>query len=147
MTDIIYARGVTIQTVAPATYGAQANVQEWTFNAQTIEMLRGDMGLAYSFSQVTAGLTAPGFQIDMGYGAAPDDAGITVQFDGDRSSVMTGADGKAITSVSMKKNGTIKVSLLKNSPANALLTALHAITISSPETVAAQGTIVVRLNA
>ena len=145
MTDITLAVGCSIQKQAPLKYGKEDDIVEWMLNSQRITILRGEYGLSYSFTNVTATLIAPGFVIQLGNGAAPSDEGIEVEFEGDHSKVRTGADGKGITAAYAARNGSIRVRLLKNSPANKMLDLLFAAQTVSPTLVVGLGVLTIAM--
>ncbi len=77
---------------------------------------------AYSFQQVTATLVGlPTFNINLGYGAAVADEGITTAMADDKNTMLTGADGEGMHSLHAGKAGQITVRLLKTSPTNQAL--------------------------
>lgn len=80
---------------------------------------------AYSFLNVQATLLGPGGTINLGYGAAVADEGITVNRAGDKNAMTIGADGEGMNTLRADKSGTVAVRLLKTSPANAQLMALY----------------------
>lgn len=82
------------------------------------------MANTYSFMDVTATLVGAGAVIDLGYGAAVADEGITISMAGDKNAMVIGADGEGMHSLRADKSGTVTVRLLKTSPANAKLQAL-----------------------
>lgn len=79
----------------------------------------------YSFLNVQATIAGPGGTINLGYGAAVADEGITVQRAGDKNVMLIGADGEGMNTLRADKSGSITVRLLKTSPANAQLMALY----------------------
>lgn len=79
----------------------------------------------YSFMNVNASLVGPGAVLNLGYGAAVADEGISVQRAGDKNAMTIGADGEGMNSLRADKSGTITVRLLKTSPLNAQLMALY----------------------
>lgn len=87
---------------------------------------------AYSFRDVQATLVGPTGFIQLGYGAAVADEGISIDMAGDKNTMMVGADGNGMHSLHADKSGTITVRLLKTSPQNAKLQAMYdAQTINS----------------
>jgi len=139
MTDIAIAKGCTIQKYPDLNYAKESDPVEWVLNSQQIYIFRGELGLAYSFVNVSATLIAPGFIIQLGSGAAPTEGGITLAYAGDHSNVVVGADGNAITSLFAGKAGAATIRLLKNSPANKMLNLLFAAQKAAPQSVGAQG--------
>jgi len=85
----------------------------------------------YSFLDVQATLSGPGGSINLGNGAAAADEGITVEFDEDRDTMTTGADGTPMHSLHASKAGKMTVRLLKTSPVNAQLSQMAAVQFSS----------------
>ena len=83
------------------------------------------MSGTYSFLNVTASLTGPGGEIDLGYGAAIAEEGITIAMAGDANTMTIGADGEGMHSLHADKSGTITVRLLKTSPTRAKLQTLY----------------------
>ncbi|QOV70427.1 phage protein [Citrobacter sp. BDA59-3] len=86
----------------------------------------------YSFMDVTATLAGPTGEIDLGYGSANGESGITITFADAKNTMTIGADGEVMHSLHAGKNGTITVSLLKTSPVNKKLSlAYNAQSMSS----------------
>jgi len=81
---------------------------------------------SYSFMDVTATLAGVGAIIDLGYGSAVAEEGITVAMSGSRNTMTIGADGEGMHSRHANKSGTVTISLLKTSPANAKLLSLYS---------------------
>lgn len=79
----------------------------------------------YSFQDVVASLVGPGGEIDLGYGAAVAEEGITISFNQDRNVQRIGADGEGMNTLRANKSGTVTVRLLKTSPVNQQLTNLY----------------------
>jgi hypothetical protein len=79
----------------------------------------------YSFLDVGAALDGPGGNINLGQGAGVSDEGITVERVEDRNTMTTGADGSIMHSLHASSAGTARIRLLKTSPTNALLMAMH----------------------
>lgn len=79
----------------------------------------------YSFKDVKASISGPGGSFPLGDGAGNSDEGITVAMSAEKTTTTTGADGSIMHSLHASKLGTMKVSLLKTSPTNALLNALY----------------------
>lgn len=76
------------------------------------------MGSTYSFMDVTASLSGPTGEIDLGYGSASSEEGITVAMGGPKNTMTIGADGEVMHSLHADKSGTVTVNLLKTSPTN-----------------------------
>lgn len=86
----------------------------------------------YSFLDVQATLVGPTGVVQLGYGAAVADEGITIEAAGDKNTMIIGADGEGMHSLHADKSGTVTVRLLKTSPTNAKLMAMYdAQTLSS----------------
>ena len=79
----------------------------------------------YSFMDVSATLVGLGAVIDLGYGSANAEEGITVAAAGDKNTMTMGADGEYMHSLHADKSGQITVRFLKTSPVNAKLMALY----------------------
>lgn len=76
------------------------------------------MGSTYSFMDVSASMTGPTGVIDLGYGSANSDEGITVAMTEAKNTMTIGADGEGMHSLHAGKSGTITINLLKTSPVN-----------------------------
>lgn len=72
----------------------------------------------YSFMDVSASLTGVTGNIDLGYGSANSEEGITVTMTENKNTMTVGADGEVMHSLHAGKSGTISVRLLKTSPKN-----------------------------
>lgn len=72
----------------------------------------------YSFIDVSASMTGPTGVIDLGYGAANSEEGITVAMAEAKNTMTVGADGEVMHSLHAGKAGTVTVTLLKTSPVN-----------------------------
>lgn len=72
----------------------------------------------YSFIDVSASMTGPTGVIDLGYGSANSEEGITVTMTENKNTMTVGADGEVMHSLHAGKSGTITVTLLKTSPVN-----------------------------
>lgn len=88
----------------------------------------------YSFMDVSATLVGPTGSIDLGYGSATSDEGISVTMSGAKNTMTTGADGEVMHSLHADKSGTITVSLLKTSPTNKKLNLAYNIQSQSSAT-------------
>lgn len=80
----------------------------------------------YSFQDVQATLVGPTGVINLGYGAAIAEEGISIDMAGDKNTMMIGADGEGMHSLHADKSGTVTVRCLKTSPTNAKLQAFYA---------------------
>jgi Protein of unknown function (DUF3277) len=86
----------------------------------------------YSFQDVQATLVGPTGIVNLGYGSAVADEGISIDMAGDKNTMLIGADGEGMHSLHADKSGTITVRLLQTSPTNAKLQAMYdAQTLSS----------------
>lgn len=81
------------------------------------------MSKTYSFLDTHCAITGPGGAFSITNGAAKE--GITFAMREDKNKLDIGADGSGIHSLRADNSGTITVRLLKNSPTNALLSAMY----------------------
>lgn len=72
----------------------------------------------YSFMDITASMVGPTGAIDLGYGSANSDEGITVTMTEAKNTMTIGADGEVMHSLHAGKSGTVTINLLKTSPVN-----------------------------
>lgn len=79
----------------------------------------------YSFIDVSASLSGATGIVDLGYGSANADEGITVTMTEAKNTMTTGADGEVMHSLHAGKSGTITVVLLKTSPVNKKLSLMY----------------------
>jgi len=79
----------------------------------------------YSFLNVQATLVGPTGTVNLGYGAALAEEGITVEMAGDKNTMVIGADGEGMHSLHADKSGTVTVRLLQTSPTNAKLQVMY----------------------
>ncbi|MGK8935299.1 DUF3277 family protein [Pluralibacter gergoviae] len=79
----------------------------------------------YSFLDVTASLTGPTGSIDLGYGSANSEEGITTAMTEAKNTMTVGADGEVMHSLHAGKSGTITVTLLKTSQVNKKLSLMY----------------------
>lgn len=79
----------------------------------------------YSFLDVTASLAGATGVVDLGFGAAVSDEGITVSLNNPRNNMVVGADGEVMHSLRADKSGTVSVRLLYTSNTNAILQAMY----------------------
>ena len=70
----------------------------------------------YSFMDVAATIIGPGGSVDLGYGAATAEEGISIAYTEDKNLMTVGADGKVMHTLRCGNSGTVTVSLLKTSP-------------------------------
>lgn len=97
----------------------------------------------YSFQDVQATLVSPTGVVDLGYGNAVAEEGISIEMAGDKNTMIVGADGEGMHSLHADKSGVITVRLLKTSNTNAKLHAIYdAQTLTS--TLHGVNTIVIR---
>lgn len=87
--------------------------------------------VTYSFLDVNAGIVGPGAAFSLGNGAAVAEEGITITATEDINKMDIGADGSGMHSLHADKSGQVTVRLLKNSPTNALLSAMFAFQTAS----------------
>ncbi|UGA37954.1 DUF3277 family protein [Chromobacterium haemolyticum] len=80
---------------------------------------------AYSFMDVSATFVGPGAVIDLGYGSASAEEGITITGGNDKNTMTIGADGTPMHSLHADSSGQITVRLLKTSPVNQKLMAAY----------------------
>lgn len=92
------------------------------------------MGTAYSFIDVSASITGPTGSIDLGYGSATSEEGISVAMAGAKNTMTVGADGEVMQSLHADKSGTVTVTLLKTSPTNKKLSLAYNIQSQSSAT-------------
>lgn len=83
------------------------------------------MSGTYSFIDVSASLTGPTGSIDLGYGSANSEEGITITMTEAKNTMTVGADGEVMHSLHAGKSGTITVTLLKTSPVNKKLSLMY----------------------
>jgi len=79
----------------------------------------------YSFKDVQATILGPTGFVNIGYGSASSDEGITIEMAGDKNTMLIGADGEGMHSLHADKSGTVTVHLLQTSPTNAKLQAMY----------------------
>lgn len=98
----------------------------------------------YSFLSVQATFVGPpGFNFNMGFGAAIADEGIEIKMKEDKNTLTTGADANYMHSLHASKAGEVTVKTLKTSPLNAKLMAAYAAQTNSPS-LHGQNVIVIR---
>lgn len=98
----------------------------------------------YSFMDVTASLAGPTGEIDLGYGSAVAEEGISIEPAGDTNTMTIAADGEGMHSLHADKSGTITLRYLKTSPNNARLQAMYDAQRASP-TLWGKNVIIVRM--
>ncbi|WP_269914798.1 phage structural protein [Acinetobacter sp. HY1485] len=79
----------------------------------------------WSFMDTHATLASDDGTIDLGYGAAVAEEGITVAMLDNKNTMTIGADGEGMHALHASKAGTVTVRLLKTSPTNAKLMNLY----------------------
>lgn len=79
----------------------------------------------YSFMDVSASISGPTGIVDLGYGSANADEGITITMGEAKNTMTVGADGEVMHSLHAGKSGTISVVLLKTSPVNKKLSLMY----------------------
>lgn len=75
----------------------------------------------YSFLNVTASIVGPGLTAQIGSNSGAAKEGLSTEWDEDKTTITTGADGSIMTSLRASMTGQIVVRLLKTSPINAVL--------------------------
>lgn len=78
----------------------------------------------YSFQDVSATIAGVGGVVDFGFNNAVASDGITIQLNGDRDVLTTGADGAYMHSLRCERSGVVTVRLMNTSPQNAALQAM-----------------------
>lgn len=78
---------------------------------------------SYSFLDTNISFVSPTGAFPIGLGA--EDGGITVTMNNDKDTMQVGADGSYMHSLHADRSGVVTVTLLKNSPDNALLNAMY----------------------
>lgn len=86
----------------------------------------------YSFESVTAAIVGPNGAFSIGYGAAVDEGGISVEMAEDKGSLVVGSDGEAMHVLNAGRSGRITVRFLKTSPTNGLMQALYDLDTNDP---------------
>jgi len=89
------------------------------------------MSYSYSFLDFNCALVGPGGMVNLGAGSAADGEGITFSPTEEVNKMDIGADGNGMHTLKANKSGKITVRLLKNSPNNALLSAMYAFQTAS----------------
>jgi len=75
----------------------------------------------YSFLTVQASIVGPGLSAQIGSSSGAAKEGLSAEFEEDKTSVTTGADGSIMSSLRASQTGRVTVRLLKTSPINAIL--------------------------
>lgn len=86
----------------------------------------------YAFETVKATIVGPNGAFALGSDASSSDEGITIEMAGPRNTTQPGADGAWMHSLHSYKGGRIIARFLKNSPTNALLSAMANADWSNP---------------
>lgn len=86
----------------------------------------------YSFLNVVASIVGPNGAFALGSDAGVQDEGITLEFVDPKNTTTAGADGSWMHSLHASKVGKISIRFLKNSPTNALLSAMYNADTSNP---------------
>ncbi|MCX2699256.1 phage protein [Ochrobactrum chromiisoli] len=79
----------------------------------------------YSFIDVVASLSGPGGVVQLGYGAASAEEGISIDMVEDKNTMMIGAGGEGQHNLHAGRAGTITIACLKVSPTNQQMMALY----------------------
>ena len=82
-------------------------------------------GNAYSFLDIQAAISGPGGNINLAYGAAVAEEGISYEMSEDKGTMVIGADGTPMMSLNAAQGGVFTIRLLKTSPTNGLLSAMY----------------------
>ena len=80
---------------------------------------------AYSFLDVQAAIEGPGGAFQLGSGSGTAEEGITIEPTGDKNIMTIGADGTVMHSLRADASGTVTVTILRTSRANAQLQGLY----------------------
>ncbi|MCT9071200.1 DUF3277 family protein [Cupriavidus gilardii] len=83
------------------------------------------MSGTYSFIDVQASLVGPGGSIQLGYGEATAEEGITIATANDKNTMTVGSDGSVMHSLRADNSGQITLRYLKTAPVNRTLMALY----------------------
>jgi len=97
----------------------------------------------YSFLDTVCTIIGPNGAFPLGQGAGVDEGGITVEMREPKNTMKIGADGTWMHSLHAGKGGKVTVRLLKNSPTNALLSAMYNADTSNPS---AHGQNIIQVN-
>ena len=76
------------------------------------------MSNVYSFKNINANIAGAGGLLDLAYGAAAAEEGVTIEQIDDKNIMTIGADGRGQHSLVANDAGTVTVKLLKTSPIN-----------------------------
>jgi len=76
---------------------------------------------AYSFLSVQASIIGPGLNAQIGSSSGAAKEGLSLEWEEDKTTVTTGADGSLMQSLRASMTGRMTVRLLKTSPINAVL--------------------------
>ena len=82
------------------------------------------MSATYSFIDVSAAITGPGGSFSLSVGGIADE-GITIAYNGDKNTMITGAAGEGMHSLHASNAGRITVRVMKTGAANALLNQMY----------------------
>lgn len=88
--------------------------------------------ITYSFLSVVATIVGPNGAFPLGSGAGVADEGITIEMVEPKNTRTTGADGAWMHSLHAGKSAKITARYMKNSPTNALLSAMYNADTSNP---------------
>jgi hypothetical protein len=81
--------------------------------------------MTYSFLDVVATLIGPGGVAMLGNGSGASEEGISVEYVEEADNMVIGADGSTVHSLHASKAVRVRVSLLKTSPMNAILSGMY----------------------
>jgi hypothetical protein len=87
--------------------------------------------VTYSFKDVNAAIVGPGAAFALGNGTGAAEEGITITPTEDINNMLIGADGQGMHSLHADQSGMVTLRYLKNSPVNALLSAMFAFQTAS----------------
>ena len=79
----------------------------------------------YSFQDVVISLTGPGAVLDLGFGSAISDEGVSIDMAGDKNTMTVAADGEVMHSLHSDNSGIITLRYLQTSKANTFLNLLY----------------------
>lgn len=86
---------------------------------------------AYSFMNVVAAIAGPGGALNLGFGAAVAEEGITIAPNEDKNAMTIGADGKGQHTLIASNGGLLTLRFLKTSPTNGFLQLMYDIQAAS----------------
>lgn len=87
--------------------------------------------MVYSFQTIVAAIIGPGGSINLANGAGAAEEGITIEAVNDKNTMVIGAGGEGMHSLSADDSSTVTVRLLKTSPVNAVLQIMYNLQTAS----------------